>query len=344
MKILIISDAWHPQVNGVVRTYEHLSHELEKMGHTCRVIGPEDFEWKVGLMGYPEIKLALFPYKRLAAMIVAFQPDMIHLAVEGPLGWAGRRYCIRHKLDFTTSYHTHFPRYLEKRVPDYLSFLRKPVRKLGRHYVRTFHKFSKFMLVATEGLEEDLRQWQFKNPILRLTRGVDTDIFHPGEKTLFKDLKTPIALYVGRIAIEKNLEEFLRMPWEGTKVLVGDGPSKTYLERKYPDALFTGKKSGHELAEHYRSADVFVFPSLTDTFGIVLIEALGCGLPVAGYPVTGPKDIITQDFMGALDNDLGVATARAITRGSREERSEYVKDHFSWGRAAQQFLAAGQSN
>ncbi|MGB0720400.1 MAG: glycosyltransferase, partial [Bdellovibrionales bacterium] len=194
------------------------------------------------------------------------------------------------------------------------------------------------MMVATQSLEDTLRGWGFKNPIHRLIRGANLDVFHPGEKTLFKDLKPPIALYVGRIAIEKSVEDFLDMPWDGTKVIVGDGPDRAELERKYPAARFVGKKTGADLAAHYRSADLFVFPSRTDTFGIVLVEALASGLPVAAYNVTGPKDIITADFLGALDEtNLKAAADKALSSGTPEQRSRHVKDHYTWKNASRQY-------
>ncbi|MCB9963966.1 MAG: glycosyltransferase family 1 protein [Rhodospirillales bacterium] len=340
MKILIISDAWHPQVNGVVRTYEHLVEELEAMGHTTLVIGPEDFPWRTGLPGYEEIRLVLFPYRHLKRMIDGFAPDIIHIAVEGPLGWAARRYCRVHQKEFSSAYHTHFPKYAEERIPHFLSFLRKPIRKLSRWYVRSFHKPAKVLLIASPSLEENLREWQFQNRILRLTRGINEKIFYPGEKVAFQDLKRPVALYVGRVSVEKNLEAFLKMAWDGTKVVVGNGPSKTYLQKKYPEAVFTGQKSGQALADLYRSADMFVFPSRTDTFGIVLLEALGCGLPVAAYPVIGPKDIISEDCLGCLDEDLSKAARVALERGDPAKCVAYVRKNFSWKTAAQQFLDA----
>ncbi len=193
------------------------------------------------------------------------------------------------------------------------------------------------MMVATKSLEEELRSWRFQNPIYNLTRGVKLNQFYPGKPTLFNDMKGPIALYVGRIAIEKNIEDFLKMEWEGTKVLVGDGPSKQSLQHKYPNALFTGIKEGTDLAEHYRSSDLFVFPSRTDTFGMVLIEAMASGLPVAAYDVTGPKDIITESFMGTLDEDLATAAKKALSCGSPEKRAAYIHENYTWEKVGSQF-------
>ncbi len=341
MKILIVSDAWYPQLNGVVRTYEHITKELEQMGHETKVIGPRDFAVALPMPGYKEIELAINPYRRLKRIIKEFNPDHMHIAAEGPLGWAARKFCMRHDVRFTTTYHTHFPDYVAKRVAKFLPFLYDFSREMAKKMVRTFHAPAHTMMVATNSLEEELKEWEFIAPMTRLTRGVDLDIFHPGEKTLFNDMKRPVALYVGRVAIEKNLEEFLEMPWQGSKVIVGDGPSMNYLMKKYPDAHFVGKKEREELAEHYRSADLFAFPSRTDTFGIVLIEALACGLPVAAYDVTGPKDIIIEDFLGALHElDLAEAAQRALKAGTPEKRFEHVKENYTWRLAAQQFLDA----
>lgn len=341
MKVLIVSDAWHPQVNGVVRTYENLSEQLIKMGHEVKVIGPSDFPYSMPMLGYPEIKLAINPYGRLKKMVEAYKPDRMHVAAEGPLGWAARKYCSRNKIPFSTSYHTHFPDYVAKRLAKHLPFLYDTVHALAKRMIKTFHGYSSAMFVATQSLEDELKSWDFRTPMFRMSRGVSLDQFHPGEKTEFKDIKAPVAIYVGRVAIEKNLEKFLDMDWHGSKVIIGEGPSMAYLEKKYPDAYFIGKKVGEELAAHYRSADLFVFPSRTDTFGIVLIEALASGIPVAAYNVTGPKDIITEDFLGSLDEDnLSVAAQKALKSKAAKKRAEYVKKTYTWENAAHQFLNA----
>ncbi|MCB1532147.1 MAG: glycosyltransferase family 1 protein [Alphaproteobacteria bacterium] len=339
MKILIISDAWHPQVNGVVRTYEYICEELERAGHQTHVIGPADFPRRIPMPGYDEIKLALAPYRRLKKLVEDFAPDYIHIATEGPLGWAGRKYCMQHGIEFTTSYHTHFPDYTAKRLSRFLPFLYKPVHGISKAIVRHFHKEAQAMFIATQSLEDELKSWGFRTPMIRLTRGVNFDLFHPGKKTLFDDLQKPVALYVGRVAIEKNIEDFLRMEWEGSKVIVGDGPSREELAAQYPDAHFVGVKTGEELGAHYRSADLFVFPSRTDTFGMVLVEALASGIPVAAYNVTGPKDIITEPILGALEEtDLAAAAQKALQApGSAEERTEYVRTHYSWEAVGKQF-------
>ncbi|MCB9983472.1 MAG: glycosyltransferase family 1 protein [Rhodospirillales bacterium] len=338
MKILIISDAWHPQINGVVRTYEHLGAELKKRDHEIKVLGPSDLGFCLPMPGYSEIKLALFPYRRLKRAIERYNPDHIHLPTEGPMGWAGRKYCLRHARSFSSAFHTRFPEYAAKRIAEILPFAYDYAHAHAVKFVRRFHAPSSGMTVATQSLEDTLRGWGFKNPMVRLTRGVCLDTFTLGKKTLFQDLKGPVALYVGRIAIEKSVEDFLKMNWPGSKVIVGEGPSKAELEQKYPEAVFVGKKTGQNLADHYRSADLFVFPSRTDTFGMVLIEALACGLPVAAYNVTGPKDIITADFLGALhDTDLAAAAQKALENKDAQRRADYVHREYTWEHAGAQY-------
>lgn len=340
MKILIVSDAWHPQVNGVVRTYEYIIDELEKRGHDCKVIGPADFPRRFPMPGYPEIELVVGAYKTLERKIEDYSPDAIHIATEGPLGKAGRKYCLRTGFPFTTSYHTHFPDYVAKRLAKFMPFLYAPVKKAAISSIRNFHAAAAGMMVATKSLQDELTAWQFNTPMYRLTRGVNVDLFKPGEKTLFQDLQGPIAIYVGRVAIEKSIEDFLQMDWEGAKVIVGEGPSMKSLKKKYPDARFVGKKTGEDLAAHYRSADLFVFPSRTDTFGMVLVEALSSGLPVAAYDVTGPRDIIDQEFLGALHEDnLSLAAQKAFEQAEhREKRHRHVRENYTWPVAADQFL------
>ena len=344
MKLVIITDAWHPQVNGVVRTYEYLIAELEREGHEVHVISPADFPQRIPMPSYAEIELVAFPYKRLKEKIDTIRPDFIHISTEGPLGWTGRKYCLRNKASFTTSYHTHFPDYAAKRFARFLPFLYRPIHSLTKRLIRHFHAPAKAIMVATQSLEDDLIAWGFQSPMHRLTRGVDFDLFAPGEKTLFQDLPQPVALYVGRVAIEKSVEDFLSMDWEGSKIVVGDGPSLGALKSKYPAVHFAGKQMGGALAAHYRSADLFVFPSRTDTFGMVLIEALACGLPVAAYDVTGPKDIITEGFLGSLnDDDLGEAAQTALSAGCQTKRTAHVKEHYSWQKAGEQFLCGIQT-
>jgi glycosyltransferase involved in cell wall biosynthesis len=339
MKILVISDAWKPQVNGVVRTYECLATALAAQGHDLHVIGPADFRWRMRLPSYAEIELALCAYGRLKRLIAAYGPDTIHIATEGPLGKAARRYCLRRKLPFTTCYHTQFPDYAAKRAAQILPALYGPVHRFTVNMLRKFHAPSRAVLVATASLEEQLRAQGYTAPLRLWARGVFTDIFHPGPKTLFGALPRPVALYVGRVAIEKNIDDFLSMDWRGSKVVVGDGPGMDEMRTRFPDAHFVGKKFGTELADHYRSADIFVFPSRTDTFGMVLTEALACGLPVAAYDVTGPRDIITAPFLGCLGDDLDAAALQALTQGSAQERYDYTHQHYSWDALATAFIS-----
>jgi glycosyltransferase involved in cell wall biosynthesis len=342
MKILIISDAWKPQINGVVRTYEDLCRVLSAQGHDPHVIGPADFPFRMAMPGYSEIELVIAPYKRLARMIEDYAPDAIHIATEGPLGCAAQRYCRKKGLKYSTCYHTHFPDYVAKRVGRFFPFLYNWARNHAIKKIKKFHDQSHALMVATQSLEDDLKEWNFIVPMHRLTRGVDMDVFKPGKGHDLSHMKSPIALYVGRVAIEKNLEDFLGMEWEGSKIVIGDGPAREELEAKYKDAHFVGKRFGEDLANYYRAADIFVFPSRTDTFGIVLIEALACGLPVAGYNVTGPKDIITQSHLGALhDHDLAEAAKEAlIQKGTAQQLYDHVFEHYTWDVATTQFLEA----
>jgi len=341
MRILIVTDAWKPQVNGVVRTYEGLIPTLEEDGHIVHVIGPSDFPWHLPMPGYPEIELVLFPKARLRRQVEAFNPDTIHIATEGTLGWAMRALCLKNGWGFTTAYHTHFPDYAALRAARYCPPLYKPVQKSGISFVRHFHKHAAAVLTTTPSLDETLKGWDMRAPLHRLTRGLDVSVFHPGPATLFDDLKKPIALFVGRVAIEKNIGAFLEMDWPGSKVVVGDGPDLPALKKKFNDAHFAGRQFGQALADHYRSADIFCFPSKTDTFGIVLIEAMACGLPIAAYPVTGPKDVVTEQRLGAVCEDLSEAAQQALEApGTREDRFQYVMEHYSWRAAADQFVGA----
>ena len=342
MKILIVTDAWLPQLNGVVRTYQYLGQELEKLGHDVRIIGPDSFSRRYPMPGYKEIELVWRPYNDLAKMMKDFMPDAIHIATEGPLGWAARKYCMRYGLKFTTCYHTQFPDYVAKRVCMFLPFLYKTVHAMGLSVIKKFHAPSSGMLITTDSMTQQLKEWGITTPIYKFTRGIDTDLFHLADSNplVFENLPKPIALYVGRISIEKNIEEFLDMEWDGSKVVVGHGPDAEYLQKSYPNVLFTDKKTGKELADHYHSADLFVFPSRTDTFGIVIIEALACGLPVAAHDVIGPRDIITDDTLGCLGENLSKAAKQAITKGTREQRSRYVIENYTWEKATEQFLTA----
>lgn len=341
-RILIISDAWEPQVNGVVRTYQHLMREWRAMGHEVRVIGPAEFT-ALSMPGYPEIRLALWPGRKLARLIAQFNPDIIHIAVEGPLGWAARRYCLRHGIAFSTSFHTNFPAYIALRAP---RAFRPMLERVALAMLRRFHDRADRVFVATRSFEALLCNWGFRAPFARLSRGVDTTLFFPApEKPKPSKVDAPTLLYVGRIAPEKSLKTFLSLDEQALgrhrKVIVGDGPALGELQRAFPDAEFCGKLEGNALAEAYRRADVFVFPSRTDTFGIVLIEALASGLPIAAHDAPGPRDIVTDPSLGALDDDLACAIRRARhAPGGRAARAAHVKATYDWHSVAQAFLRA----
>ena len=326
MRILLVTDAWPPQVNGVVRTLQRVTAECAALGHEIEVIGPDQFR-TVPCPTYPEIRLALRPGRRLAERLDRFRPDGIHIATEGPLGVAARRLCLRRGLPFTTSYHTRFPEYVAARFP-------VPLR-LGYALMRWFHAPSSAVMVATRTIRDDLTARGFRN-VREWSRGVDTEQFRPDLEPAL-DLPRPVHLYVGRVAIEKNLEAFLDLPLsQGTKLVVGDGPQLAELKAGYPAVRFAGAKFGEELARHYAAGDVFVFPSRTDTFGLVLLEALASGLPVAAYPVPGPLDVIGSSGCGVLDEDLGAAVERALTIPRERCRAHALQ--FSWRACAEQFL------
>ncbi|MBK1636779.1 hypothetical protein CKO19_13685 [Rhodovulum adriaticum] len=333
-RILIVSDAWAPQVNGVVRTYEHLGAALRARGVDLRVIGPAEFR-SVALPSYPEIPLVLNAGAALAAKIEEFDPQAVHIPVEGPLGWAARAWCRRNGVGFSTAFHTNFPAYLAVRTP---RALRRPVSSASVAMLRRFHAPSHHIYVAAPSIEAQLRDWGFANRIVRLSRGVNFDQFNPGaERPATAD--GPVMLYVGRVAPEKNIEAFLKLDLPGRKVVVGDGPSLPALRARYPEVEFRGVLTGKPLADAYRAADVFVFPSRTDTFGNVVIEALASGLPVAAYDTPGPRDIIAGDpLLGAIDDDLGRAVRRALAApGTRADRFAVTKVRYSWDEVARVF-------
>ncbi len=326
MRILIVSDAWEPQVNGVVRTLRTTRDTLNSQGHEAEIVGPDRFR-SVPCPTYPEIRLALGARRRLPTMIDAYAPDAIHIATEGPLGWAARRYCLARGLEFTTSFHTMFPQYLHLRTGIPVSWTFAMLRR--------FHGPASAVMVATDSVERELKDRGFVN-LVRWTRGVDVDLFHPRDKD-FLDGPRPILLYTGRVAVEKNIEAFLSLPNPGAKYVVGDGPQLPALQSKYPAARFVGAKHGEELARHYAAADVFVFPSRTDTFGLVMLEALACGVPVAAYPVTGPVDVLDGSGAGALDEDLSKAVEAAVEIPPETCRAYGLK--YAWPLSVQQFLS-----
>lgn len=324
MRILIATDAWHPQVNGVVVTYARLAQEIEALGGAVAFITPGEF-FTLPCPTYPEIKLALLGTNSVAKRVDSFKPDYIHIATEGPIGLMTRSYCLKHKHPFTTSYHTRFPEYVSARFP--------VPEAWGYAIQRRFHNRGNGLMVATQSLAQELDDKGFTN-ILHWSRGVDTALFYPRDVRLFGP--GPVFLYVGRVAIEKNIEAFINADLPGKKVVVGDGPQLDVLSKAHKDVIFTGAKKGEELAQHFASADVFVFPSLTDTFGIVIIEALASGLPVAAYPVTGPKDILIEGQNGVLSNDLAAAARMAL-----ELDPDACRQHakvYSWSNSAHQFL------
>jgi glycosyltransferase involved in cell wall biosynthesis len=301
MRIMIVTDAWFPQTNGVVSTLAQTAAWLGRFGHEVRTITPRDFR-SIACPTYPEIRLSLFPYHKVEAGIGAFAPQALHIATEGPLGLAARRVCLKRGMRFTTSYHTQFPQYLRARFPIPLTASYAALRR--------FHGAAVRCMVSTASMRAELSARGFAN-LVTWQRGVDTEVFKPRAKE-FLGLPRPIAAYVGRVAIEKNIGAFLSMPWSGSKMVIGDGPERNRLERQYPDATFTGYKFAEDLARHLAAADVMVFPSRTDTFGLVNLEAMACGVPVAAYPVTGPIDVIDDGVTGALDLNLADAALRAL--------------------------------
>ena len=300
MRILVATDAWHPQVNGVVRTLTMMAQAVEALGAEVSFLTPESFR-TVGLPSYRDLRVALPRPARIAQLIAAQAPDTIHIATEGPIGLLVRRYCRKHQLPFTTSFHTRFPDYVSARAPVPESWIWSTLR--------WFHGPSQAVMAATPALAAELRERGFRNVVL-WPRGVDTKLFHPRDVDLCQP--QPVFLCVGRVAVEKNLEAFLELDLPGTKVIVGDGPALLSLQQKYSDAMFLGALQGERLAEVYASADVFVFPSRTDTFGLVLLEALASGLPIAAFPVSGPLDVIGDAPVGVLDEALRAACLAAL--------------------------------
>jgi 1,2-diacylglycerol 3-alpha-glucosyltransferase/glucuronosyltransferase len=322
--IAIVTDAWHPQVNGVVTTLSRTKEGLETLGYRVLVVSPPLFR-TLPCPTYPEIRLALARPRRVSQLLDSVAPAAIHIATEGPLGLAARRYCRAGRC-FTTSFHTRFPEYVKLRfgIPTGLTY----------RFLRWFHRPAHRVLVATPSLKEELERQGFERLCL-WSRGVDTELFRPYPKD-YLDAPRPISMYVGRVAVEKNLEAFLGLPLPGTKYVVGDGPALGQLRARYPEVRFAGFRTGYDLARHIASADVFVFPSRTDTFGLVLIEALACGVPVAAYPVPGPQDIVVQGLTGCLSEDLAQAVRGALMIPAEACRGRALQ--FSWSASTQEFL------
>lgn len=331
MRILLVTDAWFPQINGVVRTLATLKEHLERRGHDVLYITPDQFR-TIPCPSYSEIALALFPARKIRRMLEAFRPCVVHIATEGPLGAAARAVCLKLNIPFTTAFHTKFPEYVQARfgVPARWTYA----------LLRRFHGPAQAVMVATQGIEDELTAWGFKN-IRRWTRGVDTSLFQPQVTDLYADLPRPIFLNVGRVAVEKNLEAFLSLDLPGSKVIVGDGPHLATLKRRFPKAHYAGARVGEDLARHFAAADVFVFPSLTDTFGLVTLEALASGLPVAAYPVAGPRDVLEKQDpaqpVGILKDDLRTAALEALSI-PRDRCRAFALDN-SWDTCVDQFLA-----
>lgn len=329
LKIVIATDAWKPQLNGVVRTLDTLGQILTAFGNEVMYVTPNEFK-SVPLPSYPEIRLSLMPNRKVARMINDFKPDAIHIATEGPIGRATRRFCKRRGHPFTTSFHTRFAEYANERW--------KVPTKWGYAILKDFHKDGETMMVATPGLMEELAERGFESMKL-WARGVDLEQFVPGDRSLLDHLERPVFLYVGRLAVEKSIEDFLEADLPGVKVVVGEGPQREELEEKYPDAIFTGPKYGDELTAYYQASDVFVFPSRTDTFGLVNVEALACAVPVAAYPVRGPLEILNgaPEGCGAMDEDLRAACLKAWETRDPVACRNWA-ENFSWAAATRQFI------
>ncbi len=327
IRLVIVTDAWKPQVNGVVTTLGKTQDTSIQLGHQVHVINPSECK-TIACPTYPEIRLALGARNHVEKQITDFQPTHIHIHIstEGPLGQAARKYCLRDKLAFTTSYHTQFPEYIRERLPIPLSISYK--------YFRHFHSKAACTMVGTPHQRKILQQRGFKN-ISLWTRGVNTNIFKPRDKH-YLDYPRPIWIYAGRVAVEKNIEAFLSLDLPDTKVVIGDGPATVGLQQKYPGVKFEGYKFGEDLATYIASGDVFVFPSLTDTFGVVMLEAMACGLPVAAFPVTGPRDVVRDGVTGILNENLQAAALEALTLNPQDCINQALQ--YTWEQATQQFL------
>lgn len=324
MKILFVTDAWTPQINGVVRTLKSTIKELNQRGHQVKVISPMN-ALTIPCPSYRDIPLTVLPHRHIRKTLGDFRPEAIHIVTEGPLGWAMRQFCLKRNIPFTTAFHTKFPDYIHSRyrIPTHWTY----------NILRAFHTESKSVMVNTKSMKRLLWQNGFRK-LRNWSRGVDTDFFRP--IAMKKENKMPCLLYVGRIAVEKNLEDFFNLKGRYHKVVVGDGPWLAHYRKKYPTVEFRGRQSGLDLVRSYSEADVFVFPSRTDTFGLVMLEALACGTPVAAYPTEGPIDVIQSSEVGCLNNDLAIAVKQALKK-SATRCVEYATQ-FSWSACTDQFL------
>ena len=327
MRIAILTDAWFPQANGVVRTLNKTIELLQAQGHEILCINPQMFR-TLPMPTYPDIRLAILPWGGVRKRLDEFQPEAVHLATEGSIGWAGRRWCLKRKVAYTTAYHTRFPEYVRLRAPIPLSW--------SYAFVRRFHASGIRTMVATRSMHDSLKEHGFDN-LVYWSRGVDLERFQPRDNPeIFKDLPRPIMLHLGRVAVEKNIQAFLELDLPGSKVVIGDGPARKQLEADFPEAHFLGYKENGDLARHLSAADVLVFPSLTDTFGLVMLEANASGVPVAAFPVEGPVDVVENGVNGWVDGDLKSAVQQAlkIDRAACRERAE----QYSWDACTQQFF------
>jgi glycosyltransferase involved in cell wall biosynthesis len=324
-RIVIVTDAWHPQINGVVTTLSRTVKDLIDFGYQVKTITPQAFP-TIRCPTYPEISLALAGPKTIANKLFSYRPNCIHIATEGPLGWAARSICKRRRFAFSTSYHTRFPEYLRMRLPVPLSLTYK--------IVKAFHNAAENTMVASKTLMKELHSRGFTKTSL-WSRGVDINLFKPGRKDIITSAR-PVFMYVGRVAVEKNIDAFLQLDLPGSKYVVGDGPARESLCKEYPEVYFTGYRTGRELSDLFAAADVFVFPSRSDTFGVVLLEAMASGIPVAAYPVTGPVDTVINGVNGYLDNDLRQAALKALTVSPQSCRD--FAEQYSWKACSNQFL------
>jgi len=327
MRVVVATDAWFPQTNGVVRTLATTVDCMRADGVDVHVISPQEFR-TVPCPTYPEIRLSLFAGRAVARRLERLQPTAVHISTEGPIGLAARRWCRRNGHPFTTAYHTQFPEYVRARAPVPLS--------LGYAWMRWFHGAAARTLVATPSMRRLLESRGFAN-LATWSRGVDSELFRPGDKH-FLQLPRPVWLYLGRVAVEKGIEDFLELDLPGSKLVVGDGPARAELAARFPQAHFVGFKHGEDLARHIAASDVFVFPSRTDTFGLVLLEAMACGVPVAAYPVTGPIDVVINGHTGVLDEDLQLAAEAALELDPAACRAHALG--YSWEACTRQFVAA----